>query len=152
MDKSTESIESFNSSVQNKKCYAFGDSICKTCRGDGSISPYSWVTELGKILNMETYNYSLKGQGYRSTLYEEKAIETIKSTYIDDADLITLAFGINDASDDEIEIGNYLDESEDTIIWCAYNCVKYIKQKAPKCTIMICGSSPQEGHKSRKIG
>ena len=137
-------------STSNKKYFAFGDSVCRGNRADASKSPYSWPEIFGKIHNIETHNHSIGGQGYLTTRYSVKALDTIKATDITGADLITLSFAINDASD-TVEIGTYTDTGENTVMGQVYNCVSYIYSQTKKCQVVLCGSTPQSGRRSERL-
>lgn len=130
--------------------YAFGDSVCRGNRGDASKSPYSWVDMFGKQHNLITHNLAIGGQGYLSTRYQPKAIDTIKETDITNANLITLSFAINDASD-TVDIGTYTDTNENTVMGQVYNCISYIYSQTKKCQVIVCGSTPQNGTRSERL-
>ena len=132
-------------SINNGIYYAFGDSVCRGNHPDASKSDFGWVEYFGKVTNLTTYNKALDGQGYLTTRYQPKAIDTIKATDISNASLITLSFAINDASDSTLTIGNYDDISDNTIVGAAYNCIKYIYDTIPTCQVIVCGSTPQNG-------
>lgn len=134
-----------------KKYFAFGDSVCRGNHPDTSKSDYAWVETFGKIMGMETHNMAIGGQGYMTTVYQEKAINTIKATDISNANLITLSFAINDASDTSCPVGTLEDTTEDSIIGCAYNCIKYIYDTVPTCQVVVCGSTPQNGMRSARL-
>lgn len=134
-----------------KKYFAFGDSVCRGNHPDASKSDYAWVETFGKIMGMETHNMAIGGQGYMTTVYQEKAINTIKATDISNANLITLSFAINDASDTSCPVGTLEDTTEDSIIGCAYNCIKYIYDTVPTCQVVVCGSTPQNGMRSARL-
>lgn len=134
-----------------KKYFAFGDSVCRGNHPDASKSDYAWVETFGKIMGMETHNMAIGGQGYMTTVYHEKAINTIKATDISNANLITLSFAINDASDTSCPVGTLEDTTEDSIIGCAYNCIKYIYDTVPTCQVVVCGSTPQNGMRSARL-
>jgi lysophospholipase L1-like esterase len=134
-----------------KKYFAFGDSVCRGNHPDTSKSDYAWVETFGKIMGMETHNMANGGQGYMTTVYQEKAINTIKSTDISNANLITLSFAINDASDASCPVGTLEDTTEDSIIGCAYSCIKYIYDTVPTCQVVVCGSTPQNGMRSTRL-
>lgn len=134
-----------------KKYFAFGDSVCRGNHPDASKSDYAWVETFGKIMGMETHNMAIGGQGYMTTVYHEKAIDTIKATDISNANLITLSFAINDASDTSCPVGTLEDTTEDSVIGCAYSCIKYIYDTVPTCQVVVCGSTPQNGKRSARL-
>lgn len=134
-----------------KKYFAFGDSVCRGNHPDASKSDYAWVETFGKIMGMETHNMAIGGQGYMTTVYQEKAINTIKATDISNANLITLSFAINDASDTSCPVGTFEDTTEDSVVGCAYSCIKYIYDTVPTCQVVVCGSTPQNGMRSARL-
>lgn len=136
--------------INNGKYFAFGDSVCRGNRPDASKSPYSWVEAFGKLHNLDTYNCAIGGQGYLTTRYTVKALDTIKATDITNASLITLSFAINDASD-TVEIGSYTDTSENTVMGQVYNCISYIYSQTKKCQVIVCGSTPQSGSRNERL-
>lgn len=134
-----------------KKYFAFGDSVCRGNHSDGSKSDYAWVETFGRLMGMETHNCAIGGQGFMTTAYQPRAIDTIRSTDISDANLITLSFAINDASDASCPVGEYTDTAESTVIGCAYNCISYICSTVPTCQVVVCGSTPQNGTRSERL-
>ena len=125
---------------------AFGDSICRGNRPNATKTAYPWPQMFGEIHNLNTTNKANGGQGYLSTVhYNKTALQTIQETDISDANLITLSFGINDASNSSISIGEITDTGTTTVCGMVYNCINYILTTNPKCQIIVTGTTKQNG-------
>lgn len=86
----------------NKKWYALGDSITQGYRSSGSaisVTPHSWANITAKITGLNLRNLGVGGSGYAiaGTQLDQKTAKA----HVDDidfsaADLVTLAYGVND--------------------------------------------------------
>ena len=130
---------------------AFGDSVCRGNYPDGSKSKYAWPEAFAAFQKMTCLNKAIGGQGYLTTQYAVKAIDTIKGTDITKANLITLAFGINDAADQDVAIGTANDTTENTVFGEVYRCVNYIYEQNKKVQLILCGSTKQNGEWSQRL-
>ena len=128
-----------------KKYIAFGDSVCRGNHPDATKSANAWPEAFGNWKKISASNLAIAGQGYMTTQYAVKALETISASNISDADLISLAFGINDASDSSLPIGTANDTTGETILGCVYQCISYIYAHNPTVQLVICGTTKQNG-------
>ncbi len=142
---------SWPSAYISNKYFAFGDSICRGNHADSTQSPYDWPGIFGKIHGLIAYNMAIGGQGYKTTAYGVPALTTIQATDITDAALITLAFGINDASDNTVVIGTVDDTTNATMLGCVYQCIDYIYSQNPQVQLVICGTTKQNGTWSTRL-
>lgn len=131
--------------AHDKQYIAFGDSVCRGNHPDSTKSDYAWPEAFASFKKINVLNKAIGGQGYKTTQYTVDALTTIQATDITNADLITLAFGINDASDNSVTIGTENDTTSDTMLGCVYQCINYIYTQNPKVQLVICGTTKQDG-------
>jgi len=145
-------VGNYNRYLGTMHYYAFGDSVCWGAHPDGTKSDYAWPEAFGDKHNLITTNVAVKGQGYVSKRYaSNNALEQIQATNIANANLITLAFGINDASNSDVVIGTINDTTEDTVMGAVYRCINYIYSQTKKVQIVICGTTRQSGTWSTRL-
>lgn len=138
------------------KYIAFGDSMTYGSLTDGDGSHLIGRSEIrypeyyANRHNMYCLNMGVPGQGYLN-YGELTALDTIKSTDISDADLITLAYGLNDHSNHRTRLGTLNADNQYTILGRLKMCLEYIWKNNPKCKIIVIGSTTRLGEFAKPI-
>ena len=137
--------------AETRNYIAFGDSVCRGNHPDSTKSIYAYPEMFAKYQRIKCQNLAISGQGYLSTRYAVKAIETIQATDITNANVISLSYGINDASDNDVVIGTINDTTEETVFGELYRCMIYIYSQNKKVQLIICGTTRQSGTWSTRL-
>ena len=138
------------------KYIAFGDSMTygSLTDGDGSHligrSETRYPEYYANRHNMYCLNKGVPGQGYLN-YGDNTALDTIKKTDITDADLITLAYGLNDHTNHRTKLGTLNADNPNTILGRLKMCLEYIWQNNPKCKIIVIGSTTRLGEFAEPI-
>lgn len=138
------------------KYIAFGDSMTYGSLTDGDGSHLIGRSEIrypeyyANRHNMYCLNKGVPGQGYLN-YGDNTALDTIKKTDITDADLITLAYGLNDHTNHRTKLGTLNADNPNTILGRLKMCLEYIWQNNPKCKIIVIGSTTRLGEFAEPI-
>lgn len=138
------------------KYIAFGDSMTYGSLTDGDGSHLIGRSEIrypeyyANRHNMYCLNKGVPGQGYLN-YGDNTALDTIKKTDITDADLITLAYGLNDHTNHRTKLGILNADNPNTILGRLKMCLEYIWQNNPKCKIIVIGSTTRLGEFAEPI-
>ena len=131
-------IQWFSGGASDITVAMFGDSI--TWGRDGASSSAIQVNEtipmiVNEMLGVNTTNYGVGSQGWITTRFiSTTALDNIKSRDLSGADVITLAYGINDS---DSPLGVYTDTGTTTIMGCIYNALQEIYRQNPSVTIIL---------------
>lgn len=131
--------------------YAFGDSMTygSLTDGDGSHligqSTIRYPEYFGEKHYIITYNKSVPGQGYLNVSAGTNALGKIQNTNISNANLITLAFGLNDHTHHRTKLGTLNADNPDTILGQLKECLAYIWAQNPTCKVIVIGTTTRLG-------
>lgn len=138
------------------KYIAFGDSMTygSLTDGDGSHligrSNIRYPEYFADRHNMYCINKGVPGQGYLN-YGNMTALDTIKATDISDADLITLAYGLNDHSNHRTRLGTQSADNPNTILGRMKVCLEYIWTQNPTCKVIVIGTTTRLGEYAEPI-
>ena len=132
----------------NLKMYCIGDSITRgmyTDIGDASSKGptlYGYPYWVGKINGYSVVNLGESGGGYafKGTQTNSNGKDIVDANAFDDADIVTIAFGVNDWKGDaqNIVLGSLSSESGDgTVIGNMKYMIEAINEKAPTAQLII---------------
>lgn len=131
-------IQWFSGGASDITVAMFGDSI--TWGRDGASSSAIQVNEtipmiVNEMLGVNTINYGVGSQGWITTQFiSTTALDNIASRDLSGADVVTLAYGINDS---DSPLGVYTDTGTTTIMGCIYNALQEIYRQSPSATIIL---------------
>lgn len=139
-----------NQDAEDLKWYAFGDSITRGFNsqysedGSGTLGldqDCCWAAVAAKKNGWELTNLGVGGSGYvakGTELDRASAREHLAAADFSDADLVTLAFGVNDWKYDH-PLGSFEDDVEtgDTFYSNMRWCIEEVQRKAPEANIVV---------------
>lgn len=142
---------------KRRKLYCLGDSITSGIYASIGASQGAGPTEygypywVGKLNNYDVVNLGIGGTGYIATSSSSAAdngCNIVDNNSFEDADLITIAYGVNDYKSTNATIGSIAESTlrDGSIIGNMKYCIETIAEKAPKAKIIII--SPQNGSRA----
>lgn len=141
----------------SKIYYAFGDSMTygSLTDGDGSHligrSTIRYPEYYAYSHNMRCFNKGIPGEGYLARASNQRCLETLQNNDITNADLITLAFGLNDHTNDRTRLGTLEANNISTILGQLKLSIEYIYSQNPSCKVIVIGTTTRLGEYAEPI-